>query len=329
MDYQGSNVLVAGGAGLVGQSLVRKLLDRGASVRATEFQNRKIDLTHKNLEVVRCDLREPEAARRVFRDMDAAFLAAARVRGAKHLQANPSDLILDYLEMHSRLIAQAAAAGVERCGFISSCYIYPDTGKPNIEEEGFERDPWIPTNYGIGWTTRYLETLCRHFHMTSQTKYAIIRPNAYYGPHDNFDPEESHVIPALIVKAVRGMNPFEVWGDGRQIRCFTYIDDLAEGNLLNLARNATCDPVNISSPEAYRISEIVSLILDILNLDAEVRYDPSKPSTIPYRVSDPTKAKHLLGWEAGTDIREGLSRTIDWYVKEYRPKLSSKKAGSR
>ncbi|MEE8347942.1 MAG: NAD-dependent epimerase/dehydratase family protein [Acidobacteriota bacterium] len=316
MFYQGKNVLVTGGGGLVGQSLVRQLLEQGASVRATQFKNRKIAVKDDKLEVISCDLRDRDQARKVFRDMDIAFLAAAKVRGAKQLQENPSSLILDYLDLHSKLITLAAEAGVSRCGFISSCYIYPDTGEPNVESEGFQGDPWIPTNYGIGWTTRYLETLCRHCHMTSKTDYAIVRPNAYYGPHDNFNPEECHVIPALIVKAVQGMNPFEVWGDGQQIRSFTYVDDLVEGNMRNLERNATCDPVNICSPDAYSVSDIVSFILEILKLEVEVRYDPHKPSTIPYRVSDPALAKKLLQWEAHTSIREGLTQTIDWYLAQ-------------
>jgi len=311
--YSGKNVLVAGGAGLVGQSLVNKLLEQGALVRATQYTTRKIALQHKNLEVISCDLMDENEARAAFADMDIAFLAAARVRGAKELQANPANLILDYLYIHSKLITLAVETKMDRCSFISSCYIYPDTGKPNAESEGFQGDPWIPTNYGIGWTTRYLETLCRYSHMTSKTKYAIIRPNAYYGPHDNFNPDQCHVIPALIVKAVQGMNPVEVWGDGKQIRSFTYVDDLVDGLMINLDKNATCLPVNICAKEAYTVKGLVAMILDILQLDVPVVYDPEKPSTIPYRVSDPAKAKELLGWEAHASLREGLTRTIDWY----------------
>lgn len=309
-------MLVAGGAGLVGQSLVRKLLDQGAYVRATQYTTRAISLKHDNLEIVSCDLMDDIQARKVFSDMNVVFLAAARVRGAKELQANPSSLILDYLYIHSKLIALAAEMQVERCSFISSCYIYPDTGKPNSEEEGFQGDPWIPTNYGIGWTTRYLETFCRYSQITSKTKYGIVRPNAYYGPHDNFNIDQCHVVPALIVKAVQGMNPFEVWGDGQQIRSFTYIDDLVDGLMINLEKNATCTPVNISAKEGYAIKDLVAMILDILQLDVPVQYDPDKPSTIPYRVSDPTKAQSLLGWEAQVNLREGLTRTIEWYKKQ-------------
>ncbi|MDP3921269.1 MAG: NAD-dependent epimerase/dehydratase family protein [Candidatus Omnitrophota bacterium] len=316
MFYKGKNVLVAGGGGLVGQSLVTKLLDQGAHVRATQYRHRKIAACHKNLEIVSCDLRNQDEARDVFKDMDIAFLAAARVRGAKQLQENPADLILDYLDLHAKLITLAAASKVGRCSFISSCYIYPDTGKPNRESEGFEGDPWIPTNYGIGWTTRYLETLCRYSHMTTKTDYGIVRPNAYYGPHDNFDPEHCHVVPALIVKATQKMNPFEVWGDGEQIRCFTYVDDLVDGILLNLEKNATCDPVNICTEKTNNVKDIVALILDILKLNVEVCYAPDKPSTIPYRVSDASKAKKILGWEARTSLREGLKKTIEWYQEQ-------------
>lgn len=313
--YRGKNVLVAGGAGLVGQSLVRKLLEQGAHVRATQYKSRHLALTHRNLEVVSCDLKNPDEARAVFKSMDIVFLTAGKVGGAKLNREDPSGLILYNLELNTNLLHLASKMGVERCSFISSSFVYPDTGRPHVESEGFQGDPWLPM-YGLGWIMRYLETLSKHFHMTTKTKYAIIRPTAYYGPYDNFNLEECHVIPALIVKAVDRMNPFEVWGDGSQIRCFTYVEDLVEGLMLAMEKHAEADPINICTRETHSVRDVVFTLLELLGFHPRVAFAAHKPSANPYKVSDPAKARELLGWEAKISLREGLKRTLDWFLQE-------------
>lgn len=305
--YKGKNVLVAGGAGLVGQSLIVKLLDQGAHVRATQYKSRKIDITHKNLEIVSCDLTNQDDSRAVFRHMDIAFLAAAKVGGAKLNQENPSDLITYNLGLSANLIASAAKSKLERCSFISSSFVYPSTKKPHLEREGFLGDP---PAYGLGWIKRYLETLCKHFHMTSNTKYSIVRPTAYYGPHDNFNLEECHVIPALITKAINRMNPFEVWGSGEEVRCFTYVDDFVDGLMLATEKHAVADAINICTSETHTIRDLVSIILQCMNFDPTIVYCADKPSSLPYIVSDPSKAERILGWKAKTSLKDGIKKTI-------------------
>ena len=314
MFYKGKNVLVAGGAGMSGQSLIRKLLEQGAYVRATQYKSRKITLAHKSLEVVQCDLLNDSEARSVFQDMDIVFLAAAEVGGAKLIREDPSRLIMYNLELHAKLIHLAARVGVQKCAFISSSYVYPDTGKPNIESEGFRGDPWIPMNYGLGWVKRYLETLCKHFHLVGKTDYAIIRPTAIYGPHDKFDLEQSHVIPALIVKAVNRMDPYEVLGNGEDIRCFTYVDDLVDGLMLTAEKYAVAEALNICTRETHTVKDVVRILLDCLNFHPKVVFNSNKPSVIPYKVSDSSRARELIGWEAKITLEEGLKRTVDWYV---------------
>lgn len=299
----------------MGQSLVRKLLEQGANVRATQFKSRKITLTHKNLRVIPCDLRNEEEARSVFKDMEIVFLAAAEVVGAKVIKEDPSRIIMSDLELHARLIHLAEKMGAERCAFISSSYVYPHTGGPNKEEEGFQGDPWKPFNYGLGWMRRYLETLCKHFQMVSRTKYAIIRPTAIYGPHDKFDLEESHVIPALIMKAVQRMDPFEVWGNGEDVRSFTYVDDVAEGLILTMEKYAAAEAINICTRETHTVKDVVKILFDYLEFHPTVLFSTDKPSLIPYKASDPSRAKEILKWEAKVSLEEGLKRTVDWYLE--------------
>lgn len=313
MFYKEKNVLVLGGAGLTGQSLIPRLLEQGAHVRATQYRRNRLTLSHKNLEVISCDLRDPERRAAVFKEMDIVFIGAGIVRGARGIQEEPSDILMYNLHLQSKLLHEASKAKVQRCSFISSSYVYPHTGGPNVEAEGFQGDPWIPKNYGMGWYHRYLETLCKHFHRTSSTDYAIIRPTVVYGPHDHFDLQDGHVLPASIVKAVNRMDPYEVWGDGQEVRCFTHVDDFTEGLMRVVEHYAVADPINLCTRETATVEQMLRVILDHLDFHPRMVFRADKPSAIPYKVSDPTKARQILRWEAKVRLEEGLRRTIDWY----------------
>ncbi len=300
---------------MFGRSLISKLLDQGAYVRTTVDSSRKMDLTHKNLNVIDWDPAVAENSAALFNDIEIAFLTSNKTAGAKVIKEEPHRLFMDNIRLQPKLMALAVKHNVQRVGFVSSSYIYPDTGKANHEEEGFSGNP-PDVNYGIGWCYRYLETLCKHFQMTSKIRFGIVRPAAYYGPYDNFNPEEAFVIPALILKAVNRMNPFEVWGNGEDVRCFTYVDDLMDGLMLTVEKHAEADGINICTAEAHTVKQVVAGILEILELKSEIRFSTGKPSVAPYKVSDPSRAKKLLGWEARVGLKEGLKRTIDWYVNK-------------
>lgn len=299
---------------MTGQCLVKKLLDLGAYVRATEFKTRKIDIRHKKLEIIPCDLSVEIQAREVLKDMDIVFWTAGKHGGVKTVTHGLKDIIMYYLDISSRFMNYAVDAKVDRYAIISSSFVYPPSLKPNKEEEGFNGDPIKPTYYAQGWVHRYLETLCKFFHMTSQTNFAIIRPTAMYGPYDIFDLEMGHVVPALIRKAVERMDPFEVWGTGQEIRSFIYIDDLADGLILAAERYAVSDPLNICNPVSNSINDVVSHLFEILDFHPQIVYNLSKPASVSYKVSDPTKARDFLGFWAKTTLKEGLEKTVQWYV---------------
>lgn len=312
MFYKGKNVLVLGGAGLTGQSLIPMLLERGAAVRATQYRN-PLSLLHKNLQVATCDLRDPERAPALFKGIDIVFLCAGIVRGAKGIREQASEIMRYNLHLQSKLLYWAWKAKVQRCSFVSSSYVYPHTAKPNVEEEGFQGDPWKPANYGMGWYHRYLETLCRHFHLMGPTQYAVIRPTVLYGPHDHFDLEDGHVVPASIVKAVQRMDPYEIWGDGQEVRCFTYIDDFVEGLLRCVEHHAVAEPINLCTAESFTVERMIGILLNYLDFHPKWVFRADKPTAIPYKVSDPGRARRILGWQAKVGLEEGLRRTVDWY----------------
>lgn len=312
--YDKKSVFIAGGAGMAGQSLMRSLLDRGAHVLATEFVNRKIDCVHKNLSVINMDLRDRDATLRAMKEMDVLFIAAAKVGGAKLINNSPLDLISYNLDIQFGLLETAFKARVDRVGFISSSYVYPHTGKPNIESEGFLDDPWKPKNYGLGWIKRYLETVCKFLHMSGTTKFAIIRPASMYGPYDNFDLETCHAVPALVKKMADQTDPMEVWGDGQELRCHTYIDDVVDGLLVVTERYAVADAVNICNKDPVRIIDVVNTLSEITGFKPTINFNTDKPSTIPYKVSCPQRAKEMLGWESKTSLKDGLQKTLNWYL---------------
>lgn len=311
--YKNKTVFVAGGAGLIGQSSINQLLEKGAFVIATQYKKRKITKTHPNLTVVDLDLSDETGVKSFLKDSDILLLCGAKVGGAKSIINKSVESVVYNLPLHFNLMRWAVECNVDRVGFISSSYVYPDTGKPNIEPEGFIGDPWKPLNYGLGWMKRYLETVCKFFHMNSKTRFAIIRPTSIYGPHDNFDFETCHAIPALVRRFSERISPMEVWGNGKDIRCHTYVDDVANGFLEVVDKYAVGEALNICNEEESTITKVVETLSEIENFYPGVKYHLDKPSVIPYKSSSSKLAKELIGWKAKVSLKDGLKKTLDWY----------------
>ena len=128
------------------------------------------------------------------------------------------------------------------------------------------------------------------------------------------------------MKAVNRMNPFEVWGNGEDVRSFTYVDDLADGLMATVEKYAVAEALNICPRESHTIKEVIRILFNYLEFHPEVFFSTDKPSLIPYKVSDPSRAKELLGWEAKISLEEGLKRTVDWYLKKEQP-LAAARSG--
>ena len=318
--YKGRKVFIAGGAGLIGQALVRKLVPLGADVTATEWKARKIGPEFRGeigTILGGIDLRAAAYSDliKLYEGQEIVFWAAAKVGGARAIREKPSDLIHYNLEMAARNIKAAVDAGVKRFAFVSSSYCYPDLDRPAREEDIWAGDvPLI--HYGLGWVKRYLETLCRHHHMTSNTRFAIARPVALYGPYDDFDLETCHVVPALIRKFADGPYPVEIWGDGSEVRQFTYSEDFVEGLLRIVEDYCVADPVNIAANEQTSVRELAELIASRTNWP-DINFSGSGARAIGKRVSDVSKAKRRLGFECKMDLAAGLKLTLDWYRKNH------------
>ncbi len=315
--FKGKNVLVAGGAGFVGANLVRKMLDLGAKVRATLYKKDAV-IQDPRIDYVRADLLLKEDCTRVVKDMNYVFLCAASTSGAAVIASTPLVHVTPNIILNSQMLEAAYFAKVQKFIFLSSNAAYPPSAdRPVREDEMFDGDPY-DIYFGVAWMKRYTEILCRLYaeKLKNPMRTVVVRPSNIYGPYDDFDFATSHMMSATIRKVVERQNPINVWGTGEDIRDLIYIDDFIEGLVLAAEKINTYEPVNIALGRGYSVKELLSICMEEDGyLGAVVDYDASKPSMIPVRLIDTSKAERLLGFKARVGIREGILKTLGWYRK--------------
>jgi GDP-L-fucose synthase len=316
MSVEGKLCVVTGGSGFVGTHVVRALLARGARVRVPLHRRDMIERDPRVEAFHGGDLGDPTACRKALEGAEWVFHCAGAVSAAGVTATNPMSAIAINLTLTANVLEAAWAAGVERVQIFGSSTGYPVSDHP-IREDEMWSGPTHPSYFGYGWMRRYLERMGEFVHQKSgKTAVVLVRPTATYGRYDNFDPLAGHVIPALIRKAAAGMTPFEVWGTGDEIRDFLHIEDLARGCVLAMEKLPTCEPVNIGYGKTTTIREVAQLILEAAGHDAELRFDASKPTTIPVRMVDCGKARAVLGFEPEIFLRDGLADTVRWYKEQ-------------
>jgi len=313
--FKGAKILVAGGSGVIGVNLVRRLLTLGSRVRAT-LHNRPAVIQDDAIDYVQAGLTRMEDCRKVVEGMDYVFMCAANTSGAAVMTTTPLVHVTPNVVMNAQMLDAAYQAGVKKFVFISSSAAYPPSGdRPVREDEMFGADPY-EIYYSVGWMKRYAEILCKIY--SQKIKKAmptlVIRPSNIYGPYDKFDFRTSHVTTALIRRVVERQNPLDVWGTGNDVRDLIHIDDFLDGMLLAFEKSGDYLAINIASGQGYSIKQILQTILEVDSYaDAEVRFDPLKPTTIAIRLVDIRLAQEMLGFCPKIDLREGLGRTVAWY----------------
>jgi len=311
--FRNRKVLVAGGTGFVGREFVDQLLAQDAVVRVTRHR-RSGTWPAGLVEYVDGDLATDEFCLRACADVDAVVHAAGPVGSAGTATgADTLARITENLVLTAKLLHAACRQGVERFLLFSSSSGYPAVRHP-VREEEFWDGPPHNSYFGYGWMRRYFERLGEFADRQCRTSVKIVRPTATYGRHDDFHPRSSHVIPALVRRAVAKENPFTVWGGADVVRDFLHVSDLVRGCLLALEKLPDCRPVNIGSGRPITIGELVAATLAAAgHADAEVLYDESKPTTIPFRLADTSQAFEKLGFVPVVDLREGIADTVAWY----------------
>jgi GDP-L-fucose synthase len=298
--------MVTGGGGFLGQAVVRRLRDAGAT---EVFVPRSRDY----------DLRSRDGIGRALADgrPDLVIHLAAVVGGIGANRENPGRFFYENAIMGIELMERSRLAGVAKYVQIGTVCSYPKfTPVPFREDDIWNGYP-EETNAPYGLAKKMLLVQGQAYRQQYGFNVIHLIPVNLYGPGDNFDPASSHVIPALIKKCVdareAGEDHIDVWGTGSASREFLYVDDAAEGIVLGAASYDGAEPVNLGVGREITIRELVMVVVRLTGFAGEVRWDPSKPDGQPRRALDVSRARERFGFVAGTSFEDGLRSTVEWY----------------
>jgi nucleoside-diphosphate-sugar epimerase len=316
--WSGKRVLVTGGASFIGSTLTDKLLDRGAHVRIVDdltsghLDNIRSVLGSGKVDFIHADLREPGIARATMHGVDTVFHLAADHGGRGYVdlhQAGPaSNFFLDGL-----VFAEALKAKAKKIVFASSGCVYPNFLQSDIHKEMYLTEDLTngpnDADNTYGWAKLMAEFTLKAYAKEHGIGAASCRYFTVYGPRG----VENHAVIAMIARAFLKQDPFEIWGDGTQIRNWTYIDDIVEGTILAGEKISDGTAVNLGTMERITVLDCARMVCEFTGHKAEIKKRPEMPTGPLNRVADNALAKRLLAWEPKVPFREGLKRTIDWY----------------
>jgi GDP-L-fucose synthase len=273
---------------------------------------------HDDVEILYGTLLSWDDCLRAARGVDYVIHAAAISGGLRRVELDSVSMFTDNLLMNTQMLAAARQAGVEKYIFISNSSVYPDSPDPMPEAIAWGEGMKAPPENMPGAVKRMGELQCKVYAEATDMKIGIVRGGNAYGPRDNFDLEKSHVIPALVRKAVERQSPFELWGAGATKRDFTHARDIARGILFVLEHYAVCDPVNIATGRGTTIREALALILKAAgHEDSEVIETSDRPIGQASKLLDVSKMKGL-GFRTVTLLETGLGDTVAWYIDHIR-----------
>ncbi len=324
MNWKGKHVLVTGGTSFIGSSLVDALVSRGAIVRVVddlstgryEYISRLVE--SGSVEFIKGDLLDAEIATRSVRGIEYLFHLAAIHGGRGYVDLHNVECSMNLI-LDGQLFREAVKAHVEKIIFASSGCVYPNHLQSDPAKEVYLTEDLVGPPYDAdnmyGWAKLMGELTLRHFVKQGLLKAASCRYFTVYGPRG----KEDHAVIAMIARAFIQQNPFEVWGTGEQIRNWTYIDDIVEGTMLAAEGIDDGTAVNLGTMERIRVVDAAAMILRRMGVEVPLKFLPHMP-TGPYnRVAANRLAKELIGWEPRIPFREGIVKTIDWYVNNRNP----------
>ncbi|UCF31125.1 MAG: GDP-L-fucose synthase [bacterium] len=310
MDLKEKKILVTGGDGFLGRFVLEELEREGV---------RRRDMIVPRFPEV--DLRRWDDCARAVEGVDAVVHLAAKVGGIGYNRRNPATLFYDNIVMGAHLMEAARQGGVEKFLQVGTVCAYPkETPVPFREERLWDGYP-EETNAPYGVAKKALLVQAQAYRQQYGMNVIFILPVNLYGPGDNFDLEDSHVIPALIRKCVdaaeSGAGEITVWGSGRPTREFLYVEDCARGLVLALKNYDDPEPVNFGSGQEITIRDLVELIVGLTGFEGEVRWDADRPDGQMRRCLDTSRAE-VFGFRSEVGLKEGLDRTIHWYRTQRR-----------
>jgi len=305
--WEGKKILLTGGAGFLGSFITEKLINE-----------KKLD--PRNIRVPRSknmDLTKWENCVKAVDDVDIVIHLAAKVGGIGFNKKYPATLFYDNAMMGIQLIEAARQAEVGKFVAIGTVCAYPKyTPVPFKEEDLWEGYP-EETNAPYGIAKKILLVQAKAYREQYNFNAIYLLMVNLYGPRDNFHPEYSHVIPALITKLYEakesGRDCITLWGTGKPTREFLYVEDAADGIILAAEKYNKSEPINLGSGCEISIKDLANLIVELVGFDGEIKWDTSKPDGQPRRRLDVNKAEKEFGFKAKVNLRAGLEKTINWY----------------
>jgi GDP-L-fucose synthase len=308
--WKDRRVTVTGGAGFLGSFVTAKLRAMGADVFIPTID--KYDLVQKESIIKLLEDARPQMI----------IHLAAQVGGIGANRAHPADFFYSNRMMGVQLIHEAYLRKVEKVVALGTICAYPKFTPIPFKEEDLWNGYPEETNAPYGLAKKMLLVQSQAYRQQYGYNSIFLMPVNLYGPRDNFNPESSHVIPALIRKCLEakaaGQDSIEVWGDGSPTREFLYVEDAADGILLAAEKYNSSEPVNLGSGMEISIKDLVELIARLTGFEGKLVWDTSKPNGQPRRRLDVSRAEKEFGFKAKVNFEEGLRRTIDWYAANHR-----------
>jgi GDP-L-fucose synthase len=302
-----SKIYVAGHRGMVGSAIVRKLKELGYTNLILKTR-KELDLTNQFQVNQFFNLERPEYV----------FLAAAKVGGIRANNEFRADFIYENLIIQSNVIKASHNTGVKKLLFLGSSCIYPKLCPQPIKEEYLLTGLLEPTNDAYAIAKISGIKMCQDFNKQYETNYISVMPTNLYGPNDNYDLNNSHVLPALIRKfhdaKVEGKEKVEIWGTGTPKREFLYVDDLADACHYLMTNYNGSEIVNIGTGEDITIKDLANLVKEVVGFEGDIYFNTEMPDGTPRKLLDVNRIKGL-GWTYKTSLKEGIQKTYADYVK--------------
>ncbi|MBU1682881.1 NAD(P)-dependent oxidoreductase [Patescibacteria group bacterium] len=306
-SFRGKNVLVTGGTGLIGRQVVDMLCGAGASVKIVSLD--KINVNDK-AEHIFGDLTSFDFCKNITENMDFVFHIAGIGASVKASEKKIASHFVPMLMMNTNVLEACRLNKVKKVIYTSSVGAY---AQAEVFIESDYRLESTPMNFA-GWAKRMAEAQVYAYKVEYDLdNFSIVRPSNVYGPGDNFNPENSLVIPSLMYRIYHKENPLVVWGDGSCVRDFVYSGDVAEGIILSLYYGTQSGFVNLGSGKPCTIRELVETLGSFI--DFNYVFDTSKPKGAQKRIMDISLAKKIIHYEPSTELKDGLKKTWEWFIK--------------
>ena len=329
MNWADCPVLVTGGASFISSHLVDELVLRGAKVTVIDdLSNGKKENLEKSWDKIKFIQQDLEYIKNneimnIFKGNEIVFHFAADHGGRGYINTHPADVCSNFAIDH-HVFDACNNTDVEKVIFSSSACVYPTKLQNEIgssyklkesDSDPENLDGYLSADVEYGWAKLMSEIQMKSFNKQYGLKGCPVRFVTAYGPRE----DTTHAIIALIYKAVEKMDPFEIWGDGNQERDFTYVEDIVSGSILAAEKISDMTPINLGTGIRYKMLDVVKMICEILQwTPKEFKFDTSKPTGALSRSLDNSLAKTLLGWEPKFSLKDGLAKTIQWFVENHK-----------